>query len=94
IVNLNVGGYVYTTSYKTLTRCRDSMLGAMFSGRQNLARDTRGNFFIDRDGSLFRYILNFLRTSELCLPDSFDEFQQLSLEADFYQIEDLIKALQ
>lgn len=94
ILNLNVGGYVYTTTMDTLTRDPNSMLGAMFSGRQQVAKDTRGNYFIDRDGALFRYILNFLRTSELCLPQSFDEFDQLSAEADFYQVGELIEALQ
>ena len=94
ILNVNVGGFVYTTSLDTLTRDPNSMLGAMFSGRQQIAKDTRGNYFIDRDGALFRHILNFLRTSELCLPQSFDEFDQLNAEADFYQIGDLIEALQ
>ena len=94
ILNLNVGGYVYTTTMDTLTRDPNSMLGAMFSGRQQVAKDTRGNYFIDRDGALFRHILNFLRTSELCLPQSFDEFDQLSAEADFYQVGELIEALQ
>uniref|UniRef100_A0A8C6M9V1 Uncharacterized protein n=1 Tax=Nothobranchius furzeri TaxID=105023 RepID=A0A8C6M9V1_NOTFU len=31
-VPLNVGGEVYTTTLDTLSRCRDSMLGAMFTG--------------------------------------------------------------
>lgn len=94
ILNLNVGGYVYTTTLDTVTRDPNSMLEAMFSGRQRIATDTRGNYFIDRDGALFRHVLNFLRTSELCLPQSFDEFDQLSAEADFYQVGDLIEALQ
>ena len=94
IINVNVGGYVYTTTLDTITRDPDSMLGTMFSGRQQIAKDTRGNYFIDRDGAMFRHILNFLRTSELCLPQSFDEFDQLSAEADFYQVQDLIEALQ
>lgn len=29
------------------------------------------HYFIDRDGHMFRYILNFLRTSRLLLPDDF-----------------------
>lgn len=94
IVNVNVGGYVYTTSLATLLRFPDSMLGCMFSGRLDIAKDTRGNYFIDRDGAMFRYILNFLRTSELCLPDSFEEFDQLNTEVDFYQITTMIQALE
>lgn len=57
-VNLNVGGYVYSTSLSTLQRYPDSMLGAMFCGDVPTVRDTRGNYFIDRDGPLFRYVQN------------------------------------
>lgn len=94
IVNVNVGGYVYTTSLSTLLRFPESMVGCMFSGRLTIAKDTRGNYFIDRDGELFRYVLNFMRTSQLCLPESFEDFEQLSIEADFYQITSLIDALE
>ena len=93
ILNLNVGGFVYTTTLNTITRDPNSMLGRMFSGTHEVAHDSKGNYFIDRDGSLFRHVLNFLRTGELCLPQPFDEFEQLSAEADFYQVVDLIKAL-
>ncbi|XP_056380455.1 BTB/POZ domain-containing protein KCTD6 isoform X1 [Hyla sarda] len=92
-VTLNVGGHVYTTSLSTLTRYPDSMLGAMFRGDFPTARDSQGNYFIDRDGSLFRYVLNFLRTSELTVPVDFKEFDLLRKEADFYQIEPLIQFL-
>ncbi|KAL6464830.1 hypothetical protein MHYP_G00271470 [Metynnis hypsauchen] len=92
-VTLNVGGQIYTTSLSTLQRYPDSMLGAMFRGDFPTARDTQGNYFIDRDGPLFRYILNFLRTSELTLPYDFKETELLRKEADFYQIEPLIQCL-
>ena len=94
ILNLNVGGIVYTTTLKTITRDPKSLLGRMFSGTHEVACDSKGNYFIDRDGALFRYVLNFLRSWELCLPQSFDEFEQLRAEADFYQVGDLIKALE
>ncbi|XP_077070539.1 BTB/POZ domain-containing protein KCTD6 [Siphateles boraxobius] len=92
-VTLNVGGQLYTTSISTLQRYPDSMLGAMFRGDFPTTRDTQGNYFIDRDGTLFRYILNFLRTSELTLPVDFMETDLLRKEADFYQIEPLIQCL-
>lgn len=54
LVTLNVGGCVYSTSLSTLQRYPDSMLGAMFRGELPTVRDARGNYFIDRDGPLFR----------------------------------------
>lgn len=92
-VTLNVGGHLYTTTMSTLQRYPDSMLGGMFRGDLPTTRDAQGNYFIDRDGTLFRYILNFLRTSELILPVNFTEMDLLRKEADFYQIEPLIHCL-
>lgn len=92
-VSLNVGGEVYTTTLDTLTRCRDSMLGAMFTGQIPVLKDNRGNVFIDRDGKVFRYILNYLRSSSLDLPDGFSELPLLRREADFYQIRPLLEEI-
>lgn len=64
IVKLNVGGNRFDTSLTTMTRFRDTMIGTMFNGRHTLVQDTEGYLFIDRDGTHFRYILNFLRSPE------------------------------
>ena len=93
IVKLNVGGQLFTTTKATLQRYPSSMLGAMFNGSFSTSVDDHGCHFIDRDGSLFTYVLNFLRSSALCLPDGFRHFDQLCLEADFYQIQPLIDQL-
>ncbi|XP_059892561.1 BTB/POZ domain-containing protein KCTD21-like [Gadus macrocephalus] len=92
-VSLNVGGELYTTTLDTLTRCRDSMLGAMFSGQIAPLRDRRGNVFIDRDGKVFRHILNYLRSSSLDLPDVYSELPLLRREADFFQIRPLLEEI-
>ncbi|XP_023274746.1 BTB/POZ domain-containing protein KCTD21-like [Seriola lalandi dorsalis] len=92
-VSLNVGGEIYTTTLDTLTRCRDSMLGAMFTGQIPMLRDSKGNIFIDRDGKVFRYILNYLRSSSLDLPDGFSELALLQREADFFQIHPLLEEI-
>ena len=86
IVNLNVGGQMYTTSLASLTRFPESRLGIMFSGQVLVSRDTNGNFFIDRDGALFVHVLHYLRSNALRLPEYFDEHMKLKDEADFYQI--------
>ncbi|CAE1317127.1 BTB/POZ domain-containing protein KCTD6,BTB/POZ domain-containing protein KCTD21 [Acanthosepion pharaonis] len=85
-VSLNVGGVIYTTSFLTLISYPDSMLARMFEGDLPSAKDRDGNFFIDRDGNLFRYILNYLRTRKIHLPETLVELQQLKDEVDFYQI--------
>jgi len=61
-IKLDVGGKRFSTSLTTL-RCADegSVLAAMFSGRFSLKKDADGYFFIDRNGTVFEYILSFLR---------------------------------
>ena len=59
-IKLNVGGQYFTTSLQTLTKDKGSMLHAMFSGRFDSKPAEDGSYFIDRDGSHFRYILNYV----------------------------------
>ena len=93
VVNLNVGGQIYTTSLATLTKYSESMLGAMFSGRFAAQKDSNGNYFIDRDGALFRYVLGFLRNGELQVLENPHEFGLLLKEAEFFQISALTDAV-
>jgi len=95
IVDLNVGGVLYTTSVDTLTKDEGSLLFLMFSGDpNNLLQDSRGRVFIDRDGVLFRYILDYLRSGELILPDNFQEFARLRTEAEYYQLKAAVAQLE
>ena len=93
IIRLNVGGVPYTTTKATLSRYPNSMIGAMFNGSMPTTVDDEGRYFIDRDGNMFAHVLNFLRSSQLALPDGFKHHDQLAVEADFYQVEPLIQAL-
>ncbi|XP_077584355.1 BTB/POZ domain-containing protein KCTD12.1 [Stigmatopora nigra] len=95
IVELNVGGQVYVTRLQTLIAVPDSLLWQMFSRQspEDLARDTKGRFFLDRDGFLFRYVLDYLRDLTLVLPDYFPERSRLRREADFFQLRELAKRL-
>ena len=92
-VDLNVGGQHFTTSLQTLTKDPNSMLAAMFSGKFEMKPSKDGSFFIDRDGTHFRFILNFLRTGKLTLPKGATFTEELEEEAEFYQIQGLIDAL-
>jgi len=66
-VLLNVGGKHFETTRRTLTAALtvapDSLLGAMFNGRHKgrLQPNGEGRIFIDRNGAMFEYILDFLR---------------------------------
>lgn len=47
-------------------------IGRLFDGTEPIVLDSlKQHYFIDRDGHMFRYILNFLRTSKLLIPDDF-----------------------
>ena len=94
IVELNVGGVFYTTALTTLTRETDSHLAAIFSEKLTLAKDAKGKYFLDRDGVLFRYVLDFLRNEALVLPEGFRERERLRQEAKFYRLPGLEKAIQ
>ena len=94
VVELNVGGQLYTTSLPTLLKDAESLLSAMFSGRHKIPRDSRGRFFIDRDGTLFRFILDYLRNSKLALPEGFNERERLLGEAEYFKLKGMIRELQ
>ena len=92
-VNLNVGGHCFKTSVQTLTKDPNTMLAAMFSGTFEMKPCEDGAFFIDRDGTHFRFILNYLRTGKLTLPEGATFLKELQEEAEFYQIQGIIDEL-
>ncbi|CAG5991589.1 BTB/POZ domain-containing protein KCTD16a [Menidia menidia] len=97
VIELNVGGQVYYTRYATLTGFPNSLLGKLFSNKKgssnDLSRDLRGRYFIDRDGFLFRYVLDYLRDKQVVLPDHFPERGRLKREAEYFQLPELSKLL-
>ena len=96
-IKLDIGGTKFTTSLETLCNEPGSMLEAMFSGRHKLVPDEDGYYFVDRDGTHFRYILNYLRDGtvrEGGLPSGSKSLQELKIEADFYQLQGLLKFLE
>ncbi len=60
---------------------------------ESIFENEDGTFFIDRDGILFRYILDYLRYGKLILPENFQEYTRLQEEAKFYQLANLSKLL-
>lgn len=91
VIKIDVGGTKFTTSKATLCRCPETMIGAMFSGRHGLPLDVDGYHFIDRDGTHFRFILNFLRAPErfsVDLPPN--QLKELIDECEYYGLLDLM----
>ncbi|XP_062600723.1 BTB/POZ domain-containing protein KCTD6-like [Saccostrea cucullata] len=93
VILLNVGGYIYNTTRATLVKYPNSTLGLMMKEDTLFSKDQDGNFFIDRDGQMFRYILNFCRSGKLCLPQQFSDYDLLENEAKFYEIEPLVTSI-
>ncbi|KAF5783893.1 putative potassium channel tetramerization-type BTB domain, SKP1/BTB/POZ domain superfamily [Helianthus annuus] len=74
------------------------MLAAMFSGRHTVHKDSDtvslplGYVFVDRDGTHFRHILNWLRDG--VAPNLFDlERLELLREAEYYQLLGLVEMI-
>ena len=88
-IGLNVGGKIYQTSSTTLTRDPNCFFALMLSDRIPTTKDKHGNYVIDRDGEIFRHVLNFMRCGKLVLPDDFKEISLFECEADFFQLDSL-----
>jgi hypothetical protein len=99
IVELNVGGVTYATTLGTLQQAEPESPLAIISTlntaeiRTIFGRDSKNRIFIDRDGILFRYILDYLRNQKLSLPENFSERDRLRIEADYYRLVNMSKAL-
>lgn len=93
-VQLNIGGQVFATTLPTLLRER-SMFSGMFSGMFGLQKDSAGAYFLDRDPTYFRHVLNFLRDGSVPPLDGLtpNDKKLLMREARYYQCTGLITAL-
>ncbi|NXI49668.1 KCNRG protein, partial [Chloroceryle aenea] len=84
VVVLSVGGVRFVTRVCTLQQFPESRLARMLSGDDREFKQANGEFFVDRDGTLFSYIMDFLRTLQVSLPPDFSDYQRLRREAEFY----------
>ncbi|KFZ51591.1 Putative potassium channel regulatory protein, partial [Antrostomus carolinensis] len=86
VVVLSVGGVRFVTRASTLQRFPESRLARMLNDDDQEFKLVNGEFFVDRDGTLFSYIMDFLRTLQLSLPTDFSDYQRLQREAEFYEL--------
>ena len=96
-IDLNVGGRKFTTSLQTMTAEPQSILGMMFSGHHIIKKQADGSIFLDRDGTHFDIILNYLRgniKSREQLPDDRNILSHLSCEAQYYQLKGLLRIME
>lgn len=61
VVKLDVGGVLFTTSVHTLRKYPDSLLALLFSAQHKLNRNDSDYVFLDRNGKIFGYVLDWLR---------------------------------
>ncbi|KAL3905004.1 MAG: hypothetical protein SGARI_004659, partial [Bacillariaceae sp.] len=103
-VILDVGGQTFKTTRASLGRVPGSFFEAMVSGRhlhptaaataEGATGSNNNEFFVDRDPTHFRHILNYLRTGAVVtLPKADEDREELVIEADFYGLTDLVRAL-
>ncbi|XP_074073265.1 potassium channel regulatory protein [Macrotis lagotis] len=93
LVTLNVGGKTFTTRLSTIRQFPMSRLARMLDGQDQEFKLVNGQIFVDRDGLLFSYILDFLRTRLLSLPTDFSDYPRLRREANFYELDPLVELL-
>ncbi len=91
IVKLNVGGHHFTTTRATLTSHPDSVLAKMFSDPNPAMMDEEGRYFIDRDGKVFKVLLEYLRSHRLVNLGVSEE--RIKLEAEFFGLDKLFNDL-
>ncbi|CAB4401355.1 POZ domain-containing protein [Rhizophagus irregularis] len=89
---LNVGGIKYETNRSTLTKYPETYLGTIFG--ENFKRQKKDNeYFFDRNGYAFRYILEYHRTGQILWAPSNDSglcngvsLKEMVLEFEFFKI--------
>lgn len=93
LVTLNVGGKIFTTRLSTIRQFPVSRLARMLDGKDQEFKMVGDQIFVDRDGVLFSFILDFLRTHELLVPTDFSDYHRLQREALFYELDSLVDLL-
>ncbi|KAK3256651.1 hypothetical protein CYMTET_34224 [Cymbomonas tetramitiformis] len=92
VIELNVGGEVYSTTEFTLRAHGESFFNSLLKGDFQQTRDSNGRLYIDRDGEVFKPILAWMRTGRLHFDPSVNAQAMLD-EAEFYSLSGLVQEL-
>ena len=88
LVKLNVGGKHYITTRSTLSGCGENFFTQMLehanSGKLTHETDEKGYIFIDRNGELFEYVLDYLRNGTLICTKKMKLRKRVEKELEFY----------
>ncbi|RUS30211.1 BTB/POZ protein [Jimgerdemannia flammicorona] len=103
-LRFNVGGHHHETTFETVRRFPDTLLGRLFSESNLNANppvpDKNGEYFFDRDGDLFVVVIGFYRNGgRVLLPRVWDRCAPEAMEAEliYFQIpfrKDLFKPIE
>lgn len=93
VIGLNVGGMTFVTTTTTLM-VPDSYFASRLSGRIPSGAEVDGAMFIDRDGEIFKYVLDYLRNLDRwTVPEDPHLLLRLLTEADFYSLTGLTESI-
>ncbi|KAI3653701.1 hypothetical protein MP228_001648 [Amoeboaphelidium protococcarum] len=84
LVALNVGGHLYASSAKTLSK------SPFFRVWLDRWHHTSDPMFLDQDGTAFRWVLNYLRYDELEQGIDYATLSILRRQADFFELPELV----
>ena len=84
IVNINVGGTLFSTRFSTLKSLPDTRLGKLSTSSEEYTKE-KGYFFFDRNPDLFHCLLDLYRHGNLHVPSSICG-ATLKRELEFWEI--------
>ena len=99
IIELNVGGTVFCTTINTLLSEKNSLFETLINKEteqveSTVLKDSNNRIFLDRDGPLFNYVLDYLRNKlSFVPPEHLIETNRLRIEAEYYKLDDMVKLL-
>jgi len=88
-IKLQVGSVIYHTTASTLLKYKDSYFHGLLN--PNFKLSDGDILFIDRDGEVFKYVLEYLMYGKLISVIDIGMLQKLLVDADYYILPELVK---